>query len=127
MVAANNPSPFREILQLLETANSLNQLQWESTPDENEFRTQMNGGHIWFARYPEVPPGVFSQDATPGRFTITLVDYNNKLLDRLYPLTQEDVIEASQFFGMVRRKVLNLDHFYDSIRNDLKQKANQPA
>ncbi|HKI37959.1 MAG TPA: hypothetical protein VKA46_39255 [Gemmataceae bacterium] len=126
MATANNPNTFRGFLELLETATRRDQLYWESTPDDTEFRAPISGGHVWFARYPEVPPGVFSPDATPGRFTITLVGFDNKVLERFYALNPEDVIEAARFFGVVRRKVQNLDHSYDTMLNDLGQKANLP-
>jgi len=127
MPTANNPTTFRGFLELLDTATSGNQLFWESTPDDTVFRAPIGGGYVWFARYPEVPPGVFSADATPGRFTITLVGYDNKVLERFYALNPEDVAQASRLFGVVRRKVQSLDHSYDTMLNDLRQKANQPS
>ncbi len=131
MPATNSPKTyhgsltFGGFLELLEIATERGQLQWESTPDDAEFRAPIGVGHVWFARYPEMPPGVFSPDATPGRFTITLKSNDNTVLKRFYAVEAKEVIDAAHFFDVVRRKVQRLDHSYDIMLNDLRQKANQ--
>jgi hypothetical protein len=127
MSTVNNPTTFREIRDLLEIATHRNELSWQSTPDDEVYRAPIRGGYVWFARFPEVPPGVFSPDATPGRFTITLMDDNDKVLERYYALAPVDVVEAARLFGEVRRKVKGLAQFYDNMLNDLRRKANQPS
>jgi hypothetical protein len=125
MPAADNT--FRGMLELLKTATERNQLNWERTADASEYRARAAYGFVRFARYPEVPSGVFSPDATPGRFTITLVTDDNTVLECFFPLSEEDVAYALRFFSLVRRLALNIGHLYDTMLADLRQRANQPS
>jgi hypothetical protein len=118
---------FQTLIEWLTIATSRQELKWEVTADQEDFRAPLDDGYVWLARFPEVPPGSFSQDAVPGRYTITFMAADGQPLERAYAVSPGEVLLASQLHSRVRRWITRMEPAFARMLRDLKKKANQSA
>ncbi len=128
MPIESDSNKLNELIDLLSEAMDANRVEWEETPDENEFRTVLNTGMIRLRHHipiyaPISGQAYFSQPMIPESYSLTIMDKKNQMIDELRSEGKEQNARMASLWKKVRRIILDLDPSYNSLLGELRQLA----